>query len=139
MKITKEATDDAILGELGGRMAQVRLGKNLTQAQLAAEAGVSKRTVERLELGEVAAQMSGFIRICRALDMIERFELLVPEPVASPMAQLKLGGRKRRRASASDKPSAKATLGYPEKVDEKMSGLVAEEAPAKWTWGVDEP
>lgn len=47
----KETTDEAVLGELGRRLAQVRLGKNLTQAQLAAKAGVSKRTVERLEVG----------------------------------------------------------------------------------------
>ena len=48
MKITKQATDEAVLSELGGRLAQVRLERNLTQAQLAEQAGVSKRTVERL-------------------------------------------------------------------------------------------
>ena len=122
MKIAKETTDEVILGELGVRLAQVRLGKNLTQAQLAERAGVSKRTVERLESGEVAPQLSGFIRICRALDLLERFELLVPEPVASPMAQLKLGGRKRRRASASAAPAGGI-------------GVVAEDAPPKWQWG----
>ena len=101
MRVVKETTDEAVLGELGRRLAQVRLGKNLTQAQLAVNAGVSKRTVERLEGGGVAPQLSGFIRICRALDLLERFELLVPEPVASPMAQLKLGGKQRRRASTT--------------------------------------
>ena len=100
MKITKQATDEAILSELGGRLAQVRLERNLTQAQLAAQAGVSKRTVERLESGSVATQLSGFIRVCRVLDVIERFDLLVPEPVPSPVEQLKLRGRKRQRASA---------------------------------------
>ena len=92
MRIGEETTDEAVLGELGRRLAQVRLGKNLTQAQLAAKAGVSKRTVERLEVGGVAPQLSGFLRICRGLDLLERFEHLVPEPVPSPMAQLKLGG-----------------------------------------------
>jgi transcriptional regulator with XRE-family HTH domain len=101
MKITKQATDEAILSEMGGRLARVRLERNLTQAQLAEQAGVSKRTVERLESGGVATQLSGFIRVCRVLDLIERFDLLVPEPVPSPVEQLKLGGRKRRRASAT--------------------------------------
>ena len=99
MKITKQATDEVILGELGGRLAKIRLDRNLTQAQLATQAGVSKRTVERLEAGAVATQLSGFIRVCRVLDVIERFDLLVPEPVPSPVAQLKMAGRKRQRAS----------------------------------------
>ena len=101
MKITKQATDEAILAELGARLAKIRLDRNLTQAELATQAGVSKRTVERLETGAVATQLSGFIRVCRVLDVIERFELLVPEPVPSPVAQLKLAGRKRQRASTA--------------------------------------
>ena len=101
MKITKQATDEAILGELGGRLAKIRLDRNLTQAQLATQAGVSKRTVERLESGAVATQLSGFIRVCRVLEVIERFDLLVPEPVPSPIEQLKLAGRKRQRASTT--------------------------------------
>jgi transcriptional regulator with XRE-family HTH domain len=117
MKITKQATDEAILAELGGRLAKIRLDRNLTQAQLAAEAGVSKRTVERLESGAVATQLSGFIRVCRVLDVIGQFDLLIPEPVSSPIAQLRLRGRKRQRASAAKaaRPSAK-----------------------KWRWGDDQ-
>jgi len=48
-EITKQATDDSVLAELGGRLARIRLDRNLTQAQLAEQAGVSKRTIERLE------------------------------------------------------------------------------------------
>jgi len=117
MNITKQATDEAVLGELGERLNQVRLERNLTQAQLAGQAGVSKRTVERLESGAVATQLSGFIRVCRALNLIERFDRLIPETAPSPIAQLKLRGRKRRRASAT-KAAAKAV---------KASS-------AKWTW-----
>jgi len=106
MKITKQATDEAVLSELGGRLAEVRLERNLTQAQLGEQAGVSKRTVERLESGSVATQLSGFIRVCRVLEVIERFDLLVPEPVPSPVEQLKLHGRKRQRASAKRKTRA---------------------------------
>ncbi|HZM05245.1 MAG TPA: helix-turn-helix transcriptional regulator [Candidatus Saccharimonadales bacterium] len=109
MKITKQTADTAVLTELGWRLARIRLERNLTQAQLAEQAGLSKRTVQRLELGGVAPQLSGFIRVCRALDLIERLDLLIPEPVSSPIEQLKLGGKKRRRASATKavKPSAK--------------------------------
>jgi transcriptional regulator with XRE-family HTH domain len=114
MRIAQQATDEAVLGELGSRLAQVRLERNLTQAQLAEQAGVSKRTVERLESGGVATQLSGFIRVCRVLDLVERFNMLVPEPVPSPVEQLKLRGRRRQRASAKGKAKA---------------------APKKWKWG----
>ena len=101
MKIESQLTDDAILGELGARAARTRLERNLTQATLAEQAGVSKRTVERLEAGEVATQLSVFVRVCRALGLVDRLEALIPEPLPSPVAQLKLQGRTRRRASGS--------------------------------------
>jgi transcriptional regulator with XRE-family HTH domain len=107
MKITKQTTDAVVLAEMGRRLARVRLERNLTQIQLAEEAGVSKSTVQRLELGGVSPQLSGFIRVCRVLDLIERLDLLVPEPVPSPVEQLKLGGKNRRRASKARKPSTK--------------------------------
>ena len=99
MKIESQLTDDSILKELGARLTGARLGCNLTQAALAEQAGVSKRTVERLESGEVATHLSGFLRVCRVLGLLEGLEALVPVPTASPMEQLKLHGRKRQRAS----------------------------------------
>lgn len=109
MKIDSGFSDTAILSELGGRLAAIRLQRNLTQAELAGLAGVSKRTVERLESGAVAAQLSAFLRICRALGLLERFELLLPESAPGPLAQLELQGRKRQRASGerSEKPATK--------------------------------
>ena len=117
MKITKQATDETVLAELGGRLTRIRLERNLTQLQLAKEAGVSKNTVQRLEAGAVATQLSGFIRVCRVLDVIERFDLLIPEPVPSPVAQLKMAGRKRQRASTT-KP--------------------AKSSAKKWQWGTEQ-
>ena len=99
MKITELLTDQTILQELGARMAALRLARNLTQAALAEEAGVSRSTVERLESGAVALQLSGFLRVCRALGLIDGLNVLVPKPEPSPVGQLKLKGRKRQRAS----------------------------------------
>ncbi len=145
MKITSDASDEAILSELGGRLARMRLEKNLTQAQLAELAGVSKRTVERLERGDVAPQMSGFIRVCRALGVVERFEVLVPEPVTSPMAQLRSGGKRRRRASVAAGGAAEVQVagGAPNAAEAGSGaggnkGGPAEAEPAAsaaWTWG----
>lgn len=99
MNISGQLSDEAILRELGGRLAAARLARNLTQAALADEAGVSKRTVERLESGEVAARLSAFVRVCRALELADRLEILIPSPTASPIEQLKLARRRRKRAS----------------------------------------
>ncbi len=114
MKISAQIPDQALLVELGGRLTAARLAQNLTQAALAERAGVAKRTVERLESGAVATQLSGFLRVCRALGLIEGLETLVPEQAASPMAQLKLQRYKRQRASKAK---------------------VTEAKPRKWTWG----
>jgi transcriptional regulator with XRE-family HTH domain len=101
MKITSNLSDEAVLGELGRRLAAVRLARNLTQAAVAEQAGVSKRTVERLESGEVAARLSAFVRICRVLGLVDQFDQLVPAPITSPVEQLKLVKRRRKRASGS--------------------------------------
>ena len=99
MKISKRSADEAVLGELGRRLARSRLDRNLTQAQLAHEAGVGKSTVERIEAGG-SAQLASLIRILRALDLVEGFDALIPEPIASPLEQLALRGKERRRASS---------------------------------------
>ncbi len=114
MKIEKQMADAIVLRELGERLMASRLDRNLTQAALAEQSGVSKRTVERLESGEVATQLSSFVRVCRVLGMLERFDTLIPEPVPSPITQLKLQGRQRRRASG------------------QRAGKID---PKKWTWG----
>ena len=108
MKITALLSDESLLRELGERFAGVRLSRNLTQAALAEQAGVSKRTVERLESGSVATQLSGFLRVCRTLGLLERFEGAIPDAVPSPIEQLKQVRRKRQRASRRKKLPAKS-------------------------------
>lgn len=114
MTIQNTITDDALLTLIGARLARLRLAKNLTQLQLAEQAGLGLRTVQRLELGEAATQLSGFVRVCRVLGLVERFDTLLPEPPASPIAQLKLYGRQRQRATGRK---------------------VTTREPKKWTWG----
>ena len=109
MKISNQLVDDVILRQLGERLARIRLQRNLTQADLAIEAGVSKRTVERMEAGG-PTQLVNLVRVCRALGIVEGFEVLIREPAASPVAQLKLRGYERKRASAA-KPPAPAPAG----------------------------
>jgi transcriptional regulator with XRE-family HTH domain len=107
MKISLEMNDGAILREFGERLAHARLERNLTQAALAEQAGVAKRTVERLESGEVAAQLSAFLRVCRVLGLLDRFDSLIPEAKPGPMMLLKMKGKIRRRASSRKSQEAK--------------------------------
>lgn len=97
MRIDNLATDEAVLGELARRLSRARLERNLTQAQVGAQAGVERKTVLRLEAGE-SVDLSSLIRVLRALDLIDGLNLLVPEASPSPFEQLKLHGRERRRA-----------------------------------------
>jgi len=106
MKISKLLSDDAILAEIGERIADHRLRLQLTQADLAEQAGVAKRTVERIEAG-ASAQMSSMIRIFRVLDLLPGLDQLISEAGPSPMDLLKRKGKPRKRASGSrsaDKP-----------------------------------
>lgn len=100
MKITELTSDEAILGELGRRIAQRRLELSITQAEVAERAGISKRTLERIEAG-ASAQISSLIRIFRVLELMPQLEQLVPELVTRPMELLKQKGKVRRRASSS--------------------------------------
>lgn len=99
MKISDLLTDDAILAELGTRVARCRLERQLTQADVAEQAGVSKRTVERIEAG-ASAQLASLIRVLRALAMLAALDRLLPEATPRPMDLLKRKGKVRQRASS---------------------------------------
>jgi transcriptional regulator with XRE-family HTH domain len=108
MKIEGLLTDEAILAELGGRLAQRRLELQLTQEMAAEQAGVSKRSVERIEAG-AAAQTSTLIRLMRVLELLDRLETLLPEAGPRPMDLLKLKGKARKRASGKRMSTGKET------------------------------
>jgi len=99
MKITELLTDDAILAEIGTRVARRRLDLQMTQADLAEQAGIAKRTVERIEAG-ASAQMSSIIRMLRVLDLLPGLEQLLPAAGTRPMDLLKRKGKVRQRASS---------------------------------------
>ncbi len=99
MHIQSQLTDATVVEELGRRLRQTRLEQNLAQRQLADEAGVSTPTIRNLEDGK-PTQLVTMIRVLRILGLIEGLDLLVPEPVPSPIDQLKRRGRERQRASS---------------------------------------
>lgn len=112
MHITNLLSDAAVLAEIGKRLAARRLALQLTQAQLARQAGVAKRTLERVEAGE-SAQLATIVRVLRALESLQELEQVLPEIGPSPMALLQNKGKRRQRAPGKDS--------------------TREDAPA-WTW-----
>jgi transcriptional regulator with XRE-family HTH domain len=99
MQIHNELTDAAVVGEIGRRLRAARLARNLTQRQVAQEAGVSEVTVNKIEGGE-AAKLVTLIRLLRVLDLLDDLEAAIPEPGPSPLDELRRHGRGRQRASS---------------------------------------
>jgi transcriptional regulator with XRE-family HTH domain len=85
---------------LGTRLAQIRIRRQMTQEELANRAGLGLRTVQRLEMGEASTQLVGFLKVCGALGLSDRLEVLVPEQRESPIEQLRLAASQRRRVRA---------------------------------------
>jgi transcriptional regulator with XRE-family HTH domain len=86
-----------IEAELGRRLEAIRLQENISQADLAAEAGVSRRTITRLENGG-GISVETLIRLMRALGVAHRLEALLPEPGIRPIDRIRLKGKQRQRA-----------------------------------------
>jgi transcriptional regulator with XRE-family HTH domain len=109
MRIDSKLTDAAVLEELGLRMRQARLGRNLTQHRVADEAGVSPPTINKLEHGK-PVQLITLVRAMRVLGLLDGLEAAIPEPGPSPIDQLQRRGHERRRASSSriERPAGQA-------------------------------
>jgi transcriptional regulator with XRE-family HTH domain len=110
--ISSELSDEAIQQVLGERLAQQRISAALTQAQLAQRAGVSPRTVVRMEAGQ-GGDLRNLIRVLRALGLATGFNALVPVLPPSPIEQLKLRGKQRQRVRTPRKPAPAAPTGSP--------------------------
>jgi len=108
------ASISEIEAEIGRRLEAIRLGENISQSQLADEAGISRRTITRLENGE-GISVDTLIRIMRALDLTNRLEIMLPDPSIRPIDRIRLKGKQRQRA----RPSA---------------GRTSDD----WTWGSDD-
>lgn len=103
-----------IISALGRRIDAIRLSHNVSQSDLAEQAGVSRSTVTRLGNGE-AVSLDSFIRVLQALGLTGRLETLLPDPNIRPVERASLGGGERRRARARKS-----------------------EAQRPWVWGEDE-
>lgn len=77
-------TNEEVLAEMGRRLAAARIRSRLTQAELAAKAGISERTCRRLEKGAGLGSLEAFVAVLRAFRFIDRLEVLLPPDRPSP-------------------------------------------------------
>jgi transcriptional regulator with XRE-family HTH domain len=106
------ATSKQIEKALCSQLRKIRLSRNITQDQLASEAGLSLWTISNLEKGQ-GTTLDTFIRVLMALGIQQNLAALLPDPTIRPMERIDSTGTERQRAR-------------PEK---------PEETPKPWTWG----
>ena len=110
----QSASSDAIVATLGRRLDALRLSRNISQADLARKAGVSRSTMTRLADGK-GVSLDSFVRVMQALQLADRLAAMLPDPGVRPVERLRFSGRKRQRASTRRTP------------------------PRPWQWGDEEP
>ena len=91
----------AIAEQLGDRLKQARLNSDLSQAELASRTGLNRRTILNAEKGKT--QLKNLVAILVSLGMAEQINMFLPVQEISPLQLAKLEGKKRQRASRSQK------------------------------------
>jgi transcriptional regulator with XRE-family HTH domain len=104
------SADAAVLARLGAGLARQRVQRGLTQGEVATRAGVSLRTVIRLEAG-ASSQLTNLVRVLRVLGLLDHLEQLAPPPAPSPLEQLAAQKQPRRRVRRSPRRERDADTG----------------------------
>ncbi len=91
-------SDIAIVKEICLNLKQIRLIKNLSQAELAEKAGLNRITISRMEAGRAATLLT-LVQVLRALDKLDILDMFEEEAEISPLQLLKLQKKQRKRAS----------------------------------------
>ncbi|MDO4511443.1 MAG: helix-turn-helix transcriptional regulator [Bacteroidales bacterium] len=95
-------TDSQIQSRIGGKIKTTRLKQNITQASLAHSAGISRSSLQKMEMGEIGS-FDTFLRVLRTLGLLDQLASLCEEPQLSPSEyyeiQNSLKRQQRKRAS----------------------------------------
>jgi len=92
------ATSETIIQTLCKRLDAIRVSKNISQANLATQAGVSRSTLTRLADGKPIS-LDSFVRVMQALQLTEHLAALLPDPGVRPVDRVRRSGTERQRAS----------------------------------------
>ena len=111
------ASPAQISRDLGHRLEALRLARNERRIDVAKAAGVSLRTLARLETTG-RATLETLVRVMAALGLNDHLRNLLPDPTVHPIDRIDRGGKERQRARP--KPSA---------IGRSPRG------PSEWKWG----
>jgi transcriptional regulator with XRE-family HTH domain len=95
------ANSNQIEKDLCEQVQKIRLARNISQAQLAEKAGVSLRTVRRLESGE-RVSLDTFIRVLSALGLVQNLRMIFPDLSIRPIERIALGNERQRARPPKD-------------------------------------
>lgn len=101
------ASSEDVENVLSNKIEEIRLQQNITQDQLAKEAGVSRSTISRLSQQGKGISLDSFIRILQALRLAHKFEVLVPPTQISPLEEIKLKNKPTRKRARIKKKKQK--------------------------------
>jgi transcriptional regulator with XRE-family HTH domain len=100
--------------DLGRRLEALRLARNQRRVDLASAAGVSLRTLARLETTG-RATVETLVRVMAALGLSDHLQGLLPDATLRPIDRIDRGGKPRQRArpkQASGKRSPHTNAGW---------------------------
>ncbi|MHA7128442.1 helix-turn-helix domain-containing protein [Algoriphagus namhaensis] len=104
-------SDSAIVQAIGEFIKGTRLNRNITQADLATQAGLNRWTLSQIENGE-SINLSSLIQILRALDQLNLLQGFELKNELSPLELAKMQKKKRERARGSDSTDQNGDLGW---------------------------
>ena len=113
---TKYINSETIERDICKKLERIRLLKNISQAKLAEAAGVSRRTISRMENGE-GISLDTFIRVMQALNLTDHLTAMLPNPEIRPIERVGRKGKGERKNASSPRTPKKTK---------------------KWEWGSEE-
>lgn len=90
-----EISELEVLSEIGNRIRDLRIQKNMTQEELAQKSGISFATLNRIENGD-DTKFSTLVRVLIQLGQGENFEYLIPKTMPD-FEKLYMGEKTRQR------------------------------------------
>ena len=106
-------SDAMILTKIGECLKSLRLKQNITQQNLAKEAGVSLSSIKKIEKGEIGS-FDSLLRVLRTLGKLDVLQPLLEEEQLSPSQYYewvhRAGAHQRKRAAAKAKKAKEESL-----------------------------
>ena len=96
-------TNDAIMRQIGSKLKELRIEKNMKQAELADASGVSVFTISSVENGKTTSLLT-IVQLLRALEHLDYLDRFFQEETISPVAYAKLmkNNKKKIRVKSSN-------------------------------------